>query len=217
MSIRIRTLRSGYQLLLAFITVSALAVQYLYGLRLTDNPLSYTEQFLSYFTIASNIFVATVFSYESVRSLQGKALTQRFDFYRGAAVFCIIATGVTYALFLRGPGRIGQVEHSIAWINATFHYVIPSLVALDWLLFPPRRSLPWLWILGWFGISVLYVFAVLGGGFLTHLYPYFFLDPDRIGYLGVSRASAGFLPFFLVFGFFVVATANIQQRFRKTR
>jgi hypothetical protein len=217
----IRRVRAAAQILLALVILSALVTQFVHGLRNAPDILVYAESFLSYFTILSNIFVAGLFLVEAKRVHQGKPESARLSFLRGAAVFFMLATGITYALFLRGPaGHAGfdQSAYSIAWVNSVFHYLVPGVVALDWLLFPPPRRIRWAALPLWIGITAVYAVFVEAGGFFTRAYPYFFFDPARFnGYAGVLRGVTGFIPFFLVFATLVIASNNIGHYFRSRR
>ncbi len=182
--------------------------------------MAYVVPFFTYFTILSNILVAVVLFTEARAIFMSKPLPKRLDRARGTAVFCIVVTGVVYALFLRGPGGMGAVPDSIPWINAIFHYIMPSVMFLDWLLFPTKKPAPWYSILKWILITVVYFIYVELVGFFTKAYPYFFLDPTKLhGYLNVTRASLTFIPFFAVFGFVIVLVNHlrigIETRLRK--
>jgi hypothetical protein len=203
--------RTLYQLFFSALIVLALVIQFGYGIA-TDpgHCLQYIANFFSYFTILSNIFVAVVLSMEASASMRSIELSARFTRARGAAVFCIITTGIIYSFFLRGPGVQGQVQDSIPWINAVFHYIMPVAMAVDWTIFPPKTRVPWVHILRWIGLTVIYLIYVELLGLLTKNYPYFFVDPTTLhGYGGVLRASLAFIPFFLVFGVVVILLSRL--------
>jgi hypothetical protein len=208
---RIDTARGIAQLLICALIVVSLCIQFFYGLYYTTDVLPYVEQFFSYFTILSNIFIAAVFGFDAYGTFRGTAASSKFASVRGAAVFCILTTGIVYSLFLRGPGHQGQVDYSIAWINSVFHYVVPTVVVLDWLVFPPNYRINWSTLFTWLGLTIVYLVVVEAAGIFTNTYPYFFLNPSMFhGYQGVLTASAVFRPFFLVFSLFVIASSNIQ-------
>jgi hypothetical protein len=176
----------------------------------------YVGLFITYFTIISNVLVASVLSWEAYAGLRGKEVGQGFERIRALATFCIITTGVTYAFFLRGPGGEGAVQDSIPWINIVFHYIVPLVMTFDWIAFPTKRPTHWHSIVWWIAFTILYLFYVEVLGLLTHTYPYFFLDPTKLGgYRGVLGASVGFVPYFLVFGAAVVFSNHLRLR-RKT-
>ncbi|NLZ46682.1 MAG: Pr6Pr family membrane protein [Clostridiales bacterium] len=77
--------------------------------------------------------------------------------------------------------------------NLLVHYIVPIMVIADWLLFDkkcnyrPYQPITWLLI-----PFVYFVFAMVrgffgGAIFWESKYPYFFLDADKIGYLGVFK------------------------------
>jgi hypothetical protein len=212
---RLARIRITYELFFSFAIVASLVIQYTYGFfHTSQSALDYTEQFFSFFTVLSNIFVAVIFAIDAHFLLQGKGCGSKFDSVRGAAIFCIIATGITYSLFLRGPGN--QVEYSIPFINQIFHHYVPVVAALDWLFFPPKNRMNWSTLFTWIGITLIYLVLVEFAGMLTHTYPYFFLDPEKFrGYRGILLGSAGFLPFFLVFATFVIGSSKSQHHVRK--
>ncbi|MDB5195331.1 MAG: putative rane protein [Parcubacteria group bacterium] len=210
--LRFRTL---YQFGFALLIVAALVIQFAYGIIVAGGiTLAYVGLFASYFTILSNILVAVVLCAEARADLMGHELSPRFERLRGLATFCIIATGVTYTLFLRGPGHQGTLQDSIPWINSVFHYVMPIVMAIDWVAFPTKKPVRWWAVLVWIAVTAFYLLYVELLGVFTHSYPYFFVDPTRLqGYAGVARAALGFIPFFLVFGAVVVLANRIRLRY----
>ena len=96
------------------------------------------------------------------------------------ALFGITVTGIVYATVL------ARVHEPRGWqqtsTNLVFHYVVPIMMVLGWLLFGPRpridrqvllRSLIWL---------LLYVGYTLLRGTITTWYPYRFVDVNTQGY-----------------------------------
>jgi hypothetical protein len=208
-------IRPSYQILLAFAIMIALGTQFIYGFALAPHAFVYIEQFFSYFTIVSNLFVAGVFGIEAWHTFKREQTSHSFDAARGAAIFFILTTGLVYNLFLRGPHGEGQIAYSIAWVNDILHYIVPVAAVLDWLIFPPLKRLNWSTIFSWVGLTIIYLALVEIGGYFSGVYPYIFLDPTRFnGYVGVLRAGAAFLPFFTVFSVLVMGTAAIQRPIR---
>jgi hypothetical protein len=217
MNSRILYIRSIALLALSALIVVSLCIQFTYGLELAMSSAgSYIEQFFSFFTVLSTIFVATVFFLEGKRTLRGGNMSSSFESVRGAAIFCILTTGIIYNFFPKGPGgHGGQVVDSIHVLNTLFHYIVPTIAVLDWIAFPPKNRITWSTLFSWFGLTIIYLILVELGGLLSKTYPYFFLDPTMFrGYSGVLFASASFLPFFLVFAVLVIGSANFQRRFR---
>ena len=132
---------------------------------------------LSFFTIQSNI-LSGVTSAQLARDphRDGKA-------WRGtrlAALFGITVTGIVYATVL------AKVHEPHGWqetaTNTVFHYIVPIMMVLGWLLFGPRRridgrtvGLAMLWPVAWFSYILVY-------GRVTKWYPYPFVDVLTHGY-----------------------------------
>jgi hypothetical protein len=209
------SLRAWLELGFSALISAALVIQFFYGICVSGLTSGYIVQFFTYFTILSNILVAVVLYTEGSTKLQDKSLPSRFEKARGTAVFCIITTGIIYSLFLRGPGGQGAVRDSIPWINTVFHYIMPAVMALDWVIFPTKQPARWISIIKWIVITVIYFIYVEILGFFTGTYPYFFLDPKTFhGYLDVLRGSLLFIPFFVVFGSLVIGANRISRKVR---
>lgn len=175
----IRTYRALFGLL------ALAAVSYELG-KLGGGPHWSTTNFLSYFTILSNLFAAGIFLAGSLRYQDSHSPV--FELLRGAAVVYILTTGIVYALLLSGQ------KAAVPWANIVEHQVMPIVVALDWLNDPPLQRIEWRSALLWMSFPLVYVIYTLLRGVLRdpHWYPYFFLDPDKSGgYLRVAADCVG--------------------------
>ncbi|MCW2542409.1 MAG: hypothetical protein JWN95_4134 [Frankiales bacterium] len=149
---------------------------------------------LSFFTIQSNILSAVV-SAQLARDPQRDGPAWRA--LRSTTLLGITVTGVVYGTVL------AKVHEPSGWqqvfTNTVFHYIVPIMMVLGWLLFGPRRricpaTIGWslLWPLAWL------VYTLIRGA-STDWYPYPFLDVITHGYARVSINSVGVLVvFFLV-------------------
>ncbi|MBU0996444.1 MAG: Pr6Pr family membrane protein [Firmicutes bacterium] len=154
---------------------------------------------LSYFTIISNILVFFFFTY--VLFKKGE-LNQKERSMKAAVTISIMVTFIVFQTLL-APTIQGELSF---WDSFLCHTYTPLLVLLDYFLFDKKgmlkyRDIPyWLSIpLGYFVYANLY--ALLGGTFTydetTTRYPYFFINPDLIGWAMV-------LVFVLILSLFVV-------------
>jgi hypothetical protein len=147
---------------------------------------------------------------EAKKTFTDGSHSARFDDARAFAVFCIITTGITYTFFLRGPRVEDTLKDSIPWISNILHHYVPIIITLDWLVFPSSRRVSWLALPIWIASTGIYAIVVELLGLATGTYPYFFLDPIELhGYTRVSHAALAFVPFFIVFGAFVIVTNHI--------
>ena len=132
---------------------------------------------LSFFTIQSNIF-SGVTSAQLARNPNRDGRIWRAG--RLAALFGITVTGIVYGTVL------AKVHEPHGWqettTNTVFHYVVPIMMVVGWLLFGPRRRIEGrtiaraiVWPLGWLTYILIY-------GRITKWYPYPFVDVITHGY-----------------------------------
>jgi hypothetical protein len=132
---------------------------------------------LSFFTIQSNILSGVV-SAQLARNPGRDGRMWRA--VRLAALFGITVTGIVYSTVL------AAVHEPHGWqetgTNAVFHYIVPIMMVLGWLLFGPRpriggrtMSLSIVWPIAWAVYICVY-------GAITKWYPYPFVDVSIQGY-----------------------------------
>jgi hypothetical protein len=162
----------------------------------TGDVAAVVANFLSFFTIQSNIASAVVLIASAVWTwTKGKDAAQDSRAI-AVALACVttymIVTGVVYNTLLRNV----ELPHGVTvwWSNEILHVVAPLLLVADLLLAPKRRALPWSAV----GIIVIYpivwvVYTLVRGPLMiapatgaASWYPYPFLDPAlQGGYPGV--------------------------------
>lgn len=135
---------------------------------------------LSFFTIQSNI-LSGVTAAQLVRNPNRDGRLWRS--LRLAALLGIAVTGIVYGTVL------AKIHEPHGWqetsTNTVFHYIVPIMMVVGWLLFGPRRriegrtiALATLWPTAWFIYILIY-------GRITKWYPYPFVDVTTHGYLRV--------------------------------
>ncbi|WP_295035809.1 MULTISPECIES: Pr6Pr family membrane protein [unclassified Microbacterium] len=111
---------------------------------------------------------------------------------RAVVTACMLIVAVIYNTVVPGTGS------APAWVSLTLHAVLPTLMALDWLLIGDRRCLPWsrLWVLAPY--PLLWLAVVLVRSATDGWVPYGFLLPERgatamtltvLGLLGALTAA----------------------------
>ncbi|MCO1338754.1 hypothetical protein BJH93_07610 [Kocuria polaris] len=179
--------------------------------------------FLSFFTIESNLLAAIVLLAAAVHSFRSRGRAAQDPAWLATLLVCastyMIVTGVVYNVLLRGV-ELPQGQ-TVPWSNEVLHVVGPLVMLLDVLLAPRRRALPWAAI----GVVVLYpiawaiytllrantVIAPLSGD--PWWYPYPFLDPHLQGGYGVVAAYiAGIAVLIGLAGWGVIAAGRLRTR-----
>ena len=169
---------AAYRLGFALLALVAVIAQFAHGAgRDTFSPVN----FLSFFTIQSNLLAVVALTITGVRALRGQPSDTVL--LRALATFCMTTTGIVYVTLLRGLEDTLQTP--IPWINTVLHYVMPVVVFLDWVLDRPRPALPFTRALLVLIYPIAWVVYSLVRGAIVGWYPYPFLDVDALGYAEV--------------------------------
>jgi hypothetical protein len=98
--------------------------------------------------------------------------------------------GIVFSVFLR-DANLGSL---VPWVNIVLHYVMPVVMVAYWLILPPKTALSLRQIVWWLIYPALYLVYILIRGRIVGLYPYPFLNPNKVaqygdpgGYSGVAR------------------------------
>jgi hypothetical protein len=132
---------------------------------------------LSFFTIQSNILCGVTCAQLARDPLHDGRVWRAL---RLAALFGITVTGIVYSTVL------AKIHEPHGWqetaTNDAFHYIVPIMTVLGWLLFGPRPRIDpptigraILWPVGWAGYILIYGSAI-------EWYPYPFVDVSTHGY-----------------------------------
>jgi hypothetical protein len=148
---------------------------------------------VSFFTVQSNILCGIV-SAQLARNPRRDDSAWRA--VRLAALVGIAVTGVVYSTVLARIHEPKGWEQTIN--NAIFHYAVPLLVVIGWLLFGPRPRidprtilLAAIWPLAWLVYTIVH-------GEASGWYPYPFVDAATHGYGRVVANLLGVLVVFAV-------------------
>jgi hypothetical protein len=173
------------------------------GLRLS------VPNFFSFFTNISNLFAAGVLIAAALRQWAGAPPSAAFDTLRALAATFMLVVGVVFAVLLRDVD-LGALR---PWVNSVLHHVMPVVLVLDWLLWPPRPAVgfrPLRWVLA---VGALYLAYTMARGAMVGWYPYPFLNPANVGgYGGVAVYAAGVALTFVLGGWVLMAWASRRVR-----
>ncbi|MGO9873071.1 MAG: Pr6Pr family membrane protein [Acidimicrobiia bacterium] len=188
----------SWKVTIALLVTAAIAVQIWIAIRVSATPAGHAVgtlagtatanralRVLSFFTIQSNI-LSGITSGQPARNSNRDGRVWRT--VRLASLFGITVTGIVYATVL------AKVHEPHGWqettTNAAFHYIVPIMMLVGWLVFGPRRRIDRrtitfsiMWPIGWTCYIVSY-------GRITKWYPYPFVDVVTHGY-GRVALNAG--------------------------
>ena len=158
--------------------------------------------YFSYFTIITNTLAAIVLTYAAdTRPSSGRAFFLQPWVASGIAV-SIIVVGAAYSLLLR---QLWQPE-GLQWLaNEVLHDVMPVLYALYWWFYVPKGVLRWSHVGLWMLYPLVYFAYILLRGHLLGVYPYPFVDVEKLGYAQTFFNASGILAGFVAVALLVVA------------
>lgn len=197
MMVSVRLVRR-WHFAIALLVAAGILVQFWIAIRVAGTPKAHAVgtlagtpvanrllRVLSFFTIQSNI-LSGLSSAQLGRNPNRDGRIWRA--VRLASLFGIAVTGIVYSTVL------AKVHEPHGWqetsTNTIFHYIVPIMMVVGWLLFGPRPridrrtiALALLWPAAWVGYILVY-------GAITKWYPYPFLDVITHGYGRVIANAA---------------------------
>ena len=157
--------------------------------------------FFSYFTVLSNTLVATVLTCEwtSRESAARRWFLQ--PWVSSAIAVSIAVVSLAYNLLLR------HLWHPEGWqwlADELLHDIMPLLFLGYWWRCVPKGTLRVWHIALWVIYPLLYFAYALLRGHLLAVYPYPFIDVDKLGYPQVFINAGGLLAGFVVIALLVI-------------
>ncbi|MGN7783352.1 Pr6Pr family membrane protein [Niabella sp. 22666] len=131
-----------------------------------------TIRFFSYFTILTNIAVATYYT-----ALLIDAPIARTRGLLSAITIYIIIVGLVYQVALR---HIWDPQGLQKWVDELLHSVIPLGALIYWGLFE-KKGLRYSQIFAWSIYPLVYLLFILIRGSISGFYPYPFVNVTEIG------------------------------------
>ena len=153
--------------------------------------------YFSFFTVLTNTLVAVVLTCVATRQpSKGRTFFLQPWVTSGITV-SIIVVGVAYNLLLR---QLWQPQ-GLQWLaNELLHDVMPVLFTLYWWFCVPKGSLRVGHIGVWVLYPVLYFAYTLLRGHLLGVYPYPFIDVEKLGYAQAFINACGVLAALIIVG-----------------
>jgi hypothetical protein len=162
--------------------------------------------FFSYFTVLSNTLVATVLTCElTSRESAARRWFLQPSVSSGIAV-SIAVVGIAYNLLLR------HLWHPEGWqwlADELLHDVMPLLFLVYWWWCVPKGRLRLGHIARWVIYPLLYFGYSLWRGHVLAVYPYPFIDVEKLGYPQVFINAGGLLAGFVLIALLMV---NLDRR-----
>jgi hypothetical protein len=166
--------------------------------------------YFSFFTILTNLLVALVTTLPLLasRSFAGQFFLRPST--QSATAVYIAIVGITYALLLR---HLWNPQGAQKIADMLLHDVVPVLYVAFWIFLVPKFTLRWGDAVRWLAFPVVYMSYTLARGFVSHWYPYYFIDVDTIGLSRALIHAAALLLAFLGLGLLFIAIGRWTARF----
>ncbi|MFN3147663.1 MAG: Pr6Pr family membrane protein [Paracoccaceae bacterium] len=127
----------------------------------------------------------------------------------GGTTIWILAVGIVYHLLLSATHNPVGAE---AWANQGLHTLVPLGFLLLWLGHAPKAPLTYGQSAVWTLCPLAYVGYAMGRASIDGVYPYFFLNPDKLGWGGVLVYVLGLGAAFFLAGCGLVWAARVLHR-----
>lgn len=169
-----------YVAIAALIIWFSIGLQFVISLKLAAYHYPKTiEEFLSYFTVTTNIVVALCFT-----ALWLFRSSKWGDFFAKpttltAITVYIVVVGLIYNTMLRGLIVLN------GWPRAAdelLHVVSPIIFLIFWIFFVDKSSLKYKSAAIWLVYPLIYVIFTVIRGYFINRYPYPFIDVVKLGY-----------------------------------
>lgn len=173
----------------------------------SDGAIGRLSDFLSYFTIWSNLVVAIVMTLLWRNS--SRVSTRLFAVLRIDALIMITVTGLVYALVL------APVDSLQGWqllSNSLLHYITPVLTIVVFIVFGPRKQLSYDQVLPALLLPMIWLALTLLRGAIVHAYPYGFINVAKWGYGTVFVNLVVIVIIGLLFGLVFVAIDRFASK-----
>ena len=189
------------------------------GVYLAVKDAVYPFEALSYFTTIINILTALFYAFFIIELVLRKSPSPLFRFLKQSLMVYLMVTMVFYSFILIPFIVEEQLNYQIFTVNdLLIHYVVPISVLIDYGCFDEKGKLksfyPLINVLSiFFYASYLFLYVSFGGRFhlgsAESMYPYFFLNIERMGLYPVILISIGIMVIVVFVGWVIYVIDQI--------
>ncbi|MDY3208301.1 Pr6Pr family membrane protein [Clostridium baratii] len=169
-------------------------------------------RYFSYFTEYSNIlvmlwFLNKSFFYERIKFLNKESV-------RGALTLYIIVAGIVFFLVLNKAWNQEGIAKLQSYI---LHGFAPITFILDWIIFDEKGNYKYKDIKLWIVFPIVYLFVALFIGKIIGVYPYPFLDLNKISILEFLNYLVYLVIAFIGLALIIVTVDKLLYKFGSLR
>lgn len=174
-----------------------------------------------YFTNLSNLICLIYFTVLIIMTIRKKVKrNDTYYIFKGMVTMAITITMFIYNILLSSNDGMGAFTNHMLECNLV-HLVVPLMVILDYIIFGEKGHLKKEYPIIWSSVLILYqlfviIYVLLGGTFMNGLtYPYFYMDIEKYGTIGVLFNLLVIYIFFVGYGTIVQIIDNKLGKRRK--
>lgn len=175
--------------------------------------------FYIYYTNLSNYICAIVIIINFIHCIKNikNKKNEYFDTLIRFNFMCLILIMITFFVYNILLTNCTIVEYFSSFYNVIMHFILPIMFFLNWILFYEHGKIKWYYPLLGIVMPMIYVIfilirgVILKGSTQTIIYPYFFLNVNQIGLIGVIRWVFIFVIIFVLFGYILYLLDNIKK------
>lgn len=189
--------------------------------------MKFTSDFYIYFTNISNYLCAGIMLAELIQTVR-KQDNSYVTVLPGLRVISLLGLVLTFLVFnillAHAPARDPALNYQVECI--LFHMILPIMYVCDWVLFYEHGKINWKLPILSALFPLLYLVYVFLHAALLHfdssimnyagtdpiIYPYFFLNPERVGISGMAVWILALLVGFIVLGFLFMLIDQLLAR-----
>lgn len=168
--------------------------------------------YLSFFTILSNLLVTVTFTAVALAPESGLARRMTRPGVATATALYITVTGLVYYFIL---SKLWVLEGWVKHFDHMLHYVMPPAFVLFWLVWVPKGTMHLRHIPGLLAFPLAYGAYTLARGAVVAWYPYPFVDVTKLGYGHVLLNIGGFVVFFGLVASVLILIDHVAARVRR--
>lgn len=188
---------------------------------------SFNQDFYVMYTNLSNYFCIGVTLYLLINNIRNKdenKISTSMSIIRFISVIMILVTFFVYDILLAKDKTISDYFFSIS--NLIMHLILPLMFLVDWILFNNHNNAKWYYpflstILPLIYVAFILIRAlILGNSYSGTLYPYFFLNVERLGLGGVTLWVIILVVFFVALGYILFMFdrfKTIKEKLKKNK
>lgn len=210
--IKNRTVQLMFQT--AFCTLGILGIIASFG---TFNY-EFRSDFYVHFTNLSNYLCIGIMLVELIETIKKKedSYITKLPLLKFIGLTAILLTFIIFNFILAGDR---EMYLNFMVNSVLFHIILPIMYLIDWILFYEHKMIKWYYPLISVVFPIIYaIFIFIRAWFLDfnpevpYIYPYFFLNLDKLGVVGVIKWIGILSIVFIVIGYAIVGLDKILKK-----